>query len=167
MPELPNRRSIRLSGYDYTRPGAYFLTICAKGGLCLFGEVVGEEMQVNAAGRMVQQAWDQLPQKYLHVRNDAFVVMPNHVHGIVILTEVPADLTSKTLHPLSEVVRRFKTDSARAINQLRQTPGISVWKRNYYEQIIRNPQSLDRIRNYISNNPKNWHQDRENPAARF
>jgi putative transposase len=85
-PARHHRRSIRLQGYDYTRPGAYFVTIVTQGRACLFGEVMAGEMRMNDAGRMVQQVWDELALFYEGVQTDAFIVMPNHVHGIIILT---------------------------------------------------------------------------------
>ena len=82
---LPDRRSIRLRGYDYSQPGAYFVTICVQDRQCLFGEIVESEMRLNDAGRMVQTAWEELPRQYQGVATDEFVVMPNHVHGIIVL----------------------------------------------------------------------------------
>jgi putative transposase len=85
-PARHHRRSIRLQGYDYTRPGAYFVTIVTQGRACLFGEVMAGEMRMNDAGRMVHHVWDELALFYEGVQTDAFIVMPNHVHGIIILT---------------------------------------------------------------------------------
>jgi len=82
----PNRRSIRWSGYDYSQPGAYFVTICTHNRECLFGHIVGAQMVLNDAGRMVQTVWDRLPNHYSHVELDSWTIMPNHVHGIIILT---------------------------------------------------------------------------------
>ena len=84
-PRIHHRRSIRLQGYDYATPGAYFVTICIQNQECLLGAVVNGEMVLNAAGQMVQRVWDELPAQYPGVETDAFVVMPNHVHGIVVL----------------------------------------------------------------------------------
>ena len=89
-PERHRRRSMRLKGYDYSQAGAYFVTICTQGRACLFGEVVDGEMRLNDAGRMVVAEWERLPALFSNVVLDAFVVMPNHIHGIVILTD-PAD----------------------------------------------------------------------------
>jgi putative transposase len=89
-PERHRRRSMRLKGYDYSQAGAYFVTICTQGRACLFGEVVDGEMRLNDAGRMVVAEWERLPALFPNVVLDAFVVMPNHIHGIVILTD-PAD----------------------------------------------------------------------------
>ncbi len=85
-----HRRSIRLDGYDYAESGAYFVTICTQGHLCLFGEIVDGSMRMNEAGSMVQRAWDELPSHYPGVSTDTFVVMPNHIHGIIMLTPVGA-----------------------------------------------------------------------------
>jgi putative transposase len=86
-PEKHHRRSIRLKGYDYTQPGAYFITICTHGRECLFGEIIDGEMHLNEAGQIVVQTWQDLPNHVPNVQLDAFVVMPNHVHGIIIITD--------------------------------------------------------------------------------
>jgi REP element-mobilizing transposase RayT len=178
MPYDPNkhhRRSIRLKGYDYTQAGAYFVTIVTQDRECLFGEVVEGEMRVNPFGEIVAWAWNDLPNHNPHVELDAFVVMPNHVHGIVLIVDdlvgagsEPAPtmaMVTTRRHGLPEIVRQFKTFSARRINALRGTPGATVWQRNYYEHIIRNEASLNRIREYILTNPLRWHLDVENPNA--
>jgi putative transposase len=168
------RRSIRLPGYDYSQPGAYFVTICTQDRAYLFGEVVNGEMRLNKYGQIVDDAWNDLSNHYAGLILDAFVIMPNHVHGVIVLTGDPiwdglvgAGLKPAPTHtkhvPLSEIVRAFKTFSARRINQCRGTPGAPVWQRNYYEHIIRNEESLNRIREYILQNPLRWHLDRENP----
>lgn len=86
-PNIHHRRSTRLRDYDYAQAGAYFVTICAQHRECLFGEIVDGAMVLNAAGKMVQSVWDTLPNRYTHVALDAFVVMPNHIHGILVLTD--------------------------------------------------------------------------------
>jgi len=99
MPYDPNRhhrRSIRLKGYDYSQAGAYFITICTQDRACLFGKVVNGEMRLNDAGRMVLAEWNMLPERFPHVVLDAFVVMPNHVHGIVVITNPATDDTATT-----------------------------------------------------------------------
>ncbi|MBI3246705.1 MAG: hypothetical protein HYZ50_09380 [Deltaproteobacteria bacterium] len=85
-PEVYHRRSIRLRGYDYTQPGAYFVTVCTEGRACVFGEIVGGEVNLTAAGQVVQRVWDDLPRYYPTVNVNTFVMMPNHIHGIVVLT---------------------------------------------------------------------------------
>ena len=84
-PKIHRRRSLRLKGYDYTQVGAYFVTIVTRGRLCLFGEIVGKEMRLNAAGEMVCGFWEVLPQRFPTIEIDMFVVMPNHLHGIVVI----------------------------------------------------------------------------------
>ncbi|NCJ08257.1 transposase [Synechococcales cyanobacterium C] len=171
MASLPlgrrRRKLLRLQDYDYTRSGAYFVTICVKDRVCLFGEVVDGEMHPNAYGEIVQAVWDGLPDHYDHVVLDAFVVMPNHIHSIIILDAETTTISSRDemskRHGLSEIVRAFKTFSARRINELRQCSGVPVWQRNYYEHIIRNEESLNRIRGYITENPIRWSKDREGP----
>ncbi len=126
-------------------------------------------MALNDAGRIVQHCWDDLANHFAHVELDAFVVMPNHVHGIIVLTDgVGAGLkpapTSMKRHPLPEIVRAFKTFSSRRVNQLHQTPGTPVWQRNYYDHVIRTENDLSNIREYIVNNPLKWGLDALNPA---
>jgi REP element-mobilizing transposase RayT len=172
---LPRRRSLRLKGYDYSQAGAYFVTICAHDKACLFGEVIGNEMKMNELGLKVQTVWDELPVHYPHVAMDAFVVMPNHVHGVVVLRadEVGAGLkparteparTESTRHGLQEIVRAFKTFSARRINEFRETSGAAVWQRNYYEHVIRDDADYNRIAEYVANNPQRWAEDTLHPA---
>jgi REP element-mobilizing transposase RayT len=168
----PNRRSIRLKGYDYTQPGAYFITIVTQNRACLFGKVVDGEMRLNEFGKIVEFTWYDLVNHGVGIELDAFVVMPNHVHGIVIIADdpvgagsEPAPTLGRKRHGLPEIVRQFKTFSARRINEHRKTPGAVVWQRNYYEHIIRSDESLNRIRQYIVENPLRWAFDRENPIA--
>ena len=166
-PEKHRRRSIRLPDYDYSQAGAYFVTTCTHNRACLFGDIVDGEMRLNEDGRLAQSVWEALPKHYSHVESDAFVVMPNHVHGIIVLTATPVGAGLKpdpTRHGLPEIVRTFKTFSGRRINQSRGTPGTSVWQRNYYEHVIRNDTTLNRLRQYIAENPARWAEDPENPA---
>ncbi|MDP1714930.1 MAG: transposase [Anaerolineales bacterium] len=157
-PKIHHRRSIRLQGYDYSQAGAYYVTIVAWRREHVFGEVVNAEMQLNKFGQIVNQAWYDLPKHYPHVELDTFCIMPNHVHAIIVLNDNPAIKR----HPLSEVVRAFKSFSARRINSLRNTQGIPVWQRNYYEHIIRNHEDYLSKSNYILDNPLNWENDDEN-----
>ena len=174
-------RPRRLEGYDYAQAGAYALTICTDWRAHLFGRVTDSRMRVNAAGRLVEDVWRELPAYYRHVVLDAFVVMPDHVHGVILFegrplrAEVEVDpaphgvpvgsqaeeagrgpaptTTEVPRHGLSEVVRGFKSMSGRRVNELRGTPGKSVWQRGYYEHVVRNEEDLNRIREYIEGNP--------------
>lgn len=172
------RRSIRLKHYDYSQPGAYFITICTYNKKCLFGEVIEGEMILNEKGEIVKQYWLEIPLHYSNVSLDEFVIMPNHMHGIVIITELNNTLsTLGAIHEsplqqirqqrrsmlLSKVIGRFKMNSAKQINILRRTPGVPVWQRNYYEHIIRSENELNETRTYMTNNPMEWGLDSENP----
>ena len=192
-PERHHRRSIRLRGYDYRAVGAYFITIVAQDRACLFGEVVEGAMRLNDAGRMVERWWLELNCRFPHVLTDAYVVMPNHFHGIVVIHSPPPDTTappdvgadlrvcpntrvcpdSTGAHagaPLPTIVQWFKTmttnEYIRMVKHAGWTPFQGrLWQRNYYEHIIRNERALERIRNYILTNPQHWHCDRENINA--
>jgi REP element-mobilizing transposase RayT len=180
-PDKHHRRSIRLKGYDYAQAGAYFVTICTQGRACLFGDILDGHMRLNECGGIVAWTWQDLPNHAPNVALDAFVLMPNHVHGIIVITDTvgagsePAPTTEPApteptpantkRYALPEIVRQFKTFSARRINKCRGTPGVAVWQRNYYEHILRSEESLNRVRQYILNNPHRWTYDRQNPAA--
>ena len=165
------RRSIRLKGYDYSQAGRYFVTICTYKSRCIFGKVKDKRICLNRAGVIIERCWNDLETRYngeIHI--DEFIVMPNHVHGIIFIPDLgragfkPAP-TRK--HPLSEIVRAFKTFSSRRINELRNSPGTPVWQRNYYEHVIRNESDYRQIGEYILYNPAKWEMDRENPNAKL
>ncbi len=175
-----HRRSIRLPGYDYTSPGAYFVTVCVHGGECLLGEIVDGEMRLNEWGQVASHYWMRVPDHFDHVQLDTWVVMPNHLHGILVIADplVGAQHAAPLPHaPLREprtnvqprslgaIVRSFKSAATRRINQVRGTPGIRFWQRNYWEHIIRDEQALHRIREYIQNNPARWTEDQLHPDA--
>jgi len=163
--EKPRRKRLRLPEYDYSSVGMYFVTICAHNRICLFGRIVEGAMRLNRLGVIADTAWYELRNHYPHVYLDSFIVMPNHVHGIIALTEkASSQEKSARRHSLPEVIRAFKTFSSRQINQ-RRNKKEPVWQRNYYEHVIRNEESLNRIREYIETNPQHWHLDRENPNA--
>jgi len=159
-----NRKSVRLQGYDYSSPGAYFVTVCTWSRECLFGHVVDEHMAINEAGRIVVQEWLACGNVYPQVRLDTHVVMPNHFHGIVVIDEsslretVTAGQRRQMILP--KIMGRFKMRSSKRINRLRNTVGLSVWQRGYYDHIIRNEEDLIRIQEYITNNPLKWELDR-------
>lgn len=171
-PSLHWRRSIRLRNYDYTQNGAYFVTICVQDRACLLGTVVGGEMRLSEAGQIVQDVWNGLPSHYPHLQLDAWVIMPNHVHGIIVLHDdtvpaglkpAPTPIATAKRHGLPEIVRALKTFSARRINVLRATPGTKFWQRNYWEHIIRDEPEYQRICAYIHNNPLQWEMDSLHP----
>jgi REP element-mobilizing transposase RayT len=163
-PGLPQRQSQRLKNYDYSQTGAYFITLCAAKRMCLFGDIRDDEIHLNEFGEIVKRCWHNLVNHYPNIELDSFVVMPNHVHGIICI--VGAGLKpAPTRIPLTEIVRALKTFSSRKINQIRKLTGVPVWQRGFYDHVIRNDESLNRIRDYIATNLLRWHLDRENPHA--
>ena len=164
------RRSIRLPGYDYTQPGAYFVTICAHERDPTFGQVVNDEMVLSENGRIAQSCWGQIPAHSAHVELDAFVVMPNHIYGIIVIRHSRGETVGAPLQTrpapgsLGVIIRSFKSAVTREINRLRATPGAAVWQRNYWEHIIRSEEALQAIRRYIEENPLHWALDTYNPA---
>jgi len=146
------------------------VTICTKDRQQRFGEIVNGEMRRNDLAAIVQSCWNDLPNHYPNVGLDAFVVMPNHVHGIIIIMDDPVGATSRRPHTgagfprpyLGNVVAYFKYESAKRINKLSTTPGAPLWHRGYYDHIIRDDRSLDQIRDYIIENPQRWSSDKQN-----
>ena len=155
--DFHHRQSIRLQGYDYSASGAYFISICTHDREYLFGYIVNETMEFNIFGDIAQYYWQQLSQYHPNIILDESIVMPNHLHGIIVL-ESSMDYKKS----ISEIIRGFKTFSAKAINKERGLRGVPVWQRNYYDRIIRNELELDRVRQYIINNPCNWDADKNN-----
>jgi len=158
-PEIHHRRSNRLRNYDYTRAGVYFVTLCTWRRECLLGEIVEGTMVLNEPGSVAASAWTDLSNHYRHIELDAFVIMPNHVHGLIAFCDEPTEKR----HGLSEIIRGFKTFSSRSINAIRHNHGCPVWQRNYHDRIIRNEHELTHARSYIVNNPLKWEHDKENP----
>ena len=167
-PDIHHRRSIRLKGYDYSRNGAYFITVCAQNRTCFFGNIKQGEMILNDAGKMAQDIWIEIPEYYDGIEINAFQIMPNHIHGIIIVGAGPRacpdnDISQKGLS-LPDVVHRFKTlTTKKYIDGVKQHDwqpfDRKLWQRNYHEHIIRDEQSLHKIREYIMNNPRDWERD--------
>ena len=166
-PEIHHRRSIRLKDYDYTKEGMYFVTICVhKKSEIEFGKIVDAKMNLNEFGKMVEYTWFDLVNHIQFVELDAFVIMPDHIHGIIIITDTVDKPVARhpIRHGLGEI-RQLKTFSAKRINKERNTTGNPVWQRNYYEHIIRNEESYSRISEYIKNNPAKWEASRKRKRA--
>jgi putative transposase len=176
-PEKHHRRSIRLKGYDYSSAGAYFITLCTHHRECIFGEIMDGAMHLNPYGMIVAKNFQWLSERYPYVHLDEWVIMPNHLHGILVLnrqpgrgvlqnapTNVENTTTQSEKTPkyksLGRLIGAFKTVSTKRINILRDTAGNVVWQRNYYERIIRDERALNNIRRYIQMNPINWELDR-------
>ncbi|WP_070962237.1 transposase [Desulfococcus multivorans] len=196
-----NRRSIRLHGYDYSRAGAYFVTICTQNRECLFGDIVAGQMRLNGAGRIVADEWIKTAEIRDEIELDEWVVMPNHFHGIIVIadgrgdrrvapmgcTRISGEKGDRRVAPVGctrisgeqgdrpvaptgpqprsvgAVMAGFKSAATKRINELRQSPGTKLWQRNYWEHIVRNETELNRIREYIHNNPAQWGMDKLYP----
>lgn len=170
---MHNRRSIRLKEFDYTQPGAYFVTVCTWRRENLFGEVVEGEVRLNERGYIVRECWNEIPEHFLQVDLDAFVVMPNHIHGIIVIKgndDVVGATHASPLHrksgprpkSLGAMVGSFKSATARRIHG--ESGETGIWQRNFYERVIRDEKEWDLMRRYIEYNPDNWEQDEENPV---
>ena len=163
---FPVRKHNRLTVYDYSLPGAYFITICTHYKNSLFGKIENRIMYTNTFGKIVQSCWNDLTTHYAGISNDIFVVMPNHVHGVILIHDEIGREGYKPSptkpHHLSEIVRAFKTYSAKGINGIRKSPGVSVWQRSFYEHVIRDEKEYHEIGEYIINNPAKWESDKEN-----
>lgn len=154
MRRYTRKNSLRLKDYDYSKAGAYFVTILAHKRLYLFGHIADDQVQLSKLGHIVQQYWQQIPQHYAHVELDASVIMPNHMYGIIALHDGVA--TS-----LSHIINTFKGAVTR---QARRTEldidlDCPVWHRNFHDRIIRNKWEYDKILAYVHNNPKLWDKD--------
>jgi REP element-mobilizing transposase RayT len=182
--ERHKRQSLRLKGYDYSKSGAYYVTICTQKRQCLLGTINDGKMVLNHAGEMVQKIWNDLSIKCPEMVIDEFIIMPNHVHGIIFIVGAPlvgapsiesrmgdkdrAGTRPAPTSSLGDVVGIFKSISTHlyAINVNANNwpafPG-KLWQRNYYERIIRNDDELNRIREYILNNPQQWDYEDNNP----
>jgi REP element-mobilizing transposase RayT len=184
-PQKHHHRSIRLKEYDYTQPGGYFITIITFQRECLFGEIVNGEMSLSKFGLVAKHQWEKLPKRFPRIEAGAFVVMPNHAHGVIQIVDESRrgtagnqnDQEDKSFRrapthkqfgepvkgSIPTIVRSYKSAVAYRINLMRGTNGVPVWQRNYYEHIIRNHEEWDRIHRYIESNPSNWAEDNENP----
>jgi REP element-mobilizing transposase RayT len=174
-PKIHHRRSIRLPGYDYSQAGAYYVTIVVHGRECIIlGEIVSGEMRLNQFGGIVRDEWEKSAQIRAEIELGAYIVMPNHFHAIVIIHNRRGDrpvAPTRNASPngprpqsIGALMAGFKSSVTKRINEIRKTPGIPIWQRNYYEHIIRNDEEHNRIHLYIEANPANWLDDNENPG---
>ena len=169
-PKKHHRKSIRLSGYDYSQAGAYYVTIVTDQRDCLFGEVVNGEMVLNDFGKIADECWRAIPDHFPLVELGAYVVMPNHVHGIIVITNgrgtiyrapTQEQFQKPVVGSIPTIIRTFKAAVTRRIGREHNATGI--WQRNYYEHIIRNDKDLQNKTDYIQANPMLWDEDENNP----
>ncbi len=162
-------------GYDYSEQGYYFVTICTKNMIEYFGEIRNNNMIINKYGLIVRKQWIWLEKHFKYVHLDEFVIMPNHMHGILEIKPnvgTNSDLSLQSnqniknpkikIKSLSELIGAFKTTSSKQIHLEDLTE--FIWQRSFYEHIVRNYESLERIRLYIQNNPAIWIRDRNRIA---
>lgn len=170
QPEIHRRRSIRLKHYDYRSQGFYFITICCKNKHHFLGEIVDDEMRLNKIGNIVRQCWEDIPDHFPNVSLHSFVIMPNHLHGIIEIVETVGKIIicpmykgekcfalTGTSRTIGSIVRGFKIGVTKWVRQ--NTDISEIWQRNYYEHIIRNETSYFQIIEYIENNPLKWLED--------
>ncbi len=178
QPFSHHRRSIRLPDYDYSQPGEYFITLVTHQRKPLFGKIHGGEMQLTPSGQIVWDVLESLPARYSQISLGSAIVMPDHIHVIIIIDDPIVgtnqqgavqpqqpqpqnDTLARRRMLLPLVVGYLKMNSAKQINTLRGTPGVSIWQRNYYEHVIQSDHEYERIEAYIANNPSNWLTDTE------
>ena len=188
-PQKHHRHSIRLKGYDYSQPGGYFVTIVTSNRQCLFGAVEDGDMILNDGGTFARKCWIEIPNHFPHARLDEFIIMPNHIHGIIFIGDINVGV--QNLEPLQKIEPQHEIESLQNIESLRKqnkyqkiiprsigsiirgfkigvtkwfrhnTEVYNVWQRNYWEHIVRDENELNRIREYIINNPWKWELDDE------
>ena len=166
-----------MQNFDYKNNGAYFVTVCTKKMEYRLGKIKGGKMVYSIYGKIVRKFWFNIPNHFQNVELDEFIVMPNHIHGIVILTgcrgtacRAPTNVpyrrkfSKPEKNSLSTIIRSFKSAVTRQINLIQHSPGEPFWQRSFYDHIIRTKKELFKIREYIHHNPQNWDHDEENPA---
>ncbi len=171
-----HRKSIRLKEYDYSQVGAYFVTICTYNRKCILGNINNGKMQLNKYGEIIETEWLKTAEMRNNVELDIHIIMPNHLHGIMFIVSrgtmhrAPTNYIPKyesfgkpVSNSIPTIIRGFKSSVTSKINKMRNTPGASVWQRNYYEHVIRYEEELNKTREYIVNNPLKWDLDIENP----
>ena len=177
-PDKHHRRSVRLKGHDYTQPWAYFVTICTYQRECLLGHIDNGNVVLSAAGMIARSVWDGLPERFPSVGIDEHVIMPNHVHGIILVgaqfiapdaKDAPTDDTPR----LGEIIRAYKATVTRLVRRrddgatdkgvMNHAPTGFAWQRGYYEHVVRTEAELTAIREYILANPARWDEDENNP----
>jgi putative transposase len=169
-----HRRSVRLRGYDYSQPGAYFITVCAHDRLSLFGHIRELNMHLTELGVIVREEWLRTPALRPGVQLDEFGVMPNHFHGILMLDDNYECRSCVHSSPafgkpvsgsVSVIVGAFKGAATARTRSLCGDPKLTIWQPGFYEHVIENEKDLERIREYILENPQRWQSDKENPES--
>jgi putative transposase len=166
-------KSVRIRGYDYSQPGAYFITICTSQKKMVFGEVTQGIIHLSKLGGTANQELEQLSLNFSKIHLDVFVVMPNHIHVLITISAKDALIQAANpeafRHPVSgsipTIVRAYKSAVTRRAGMLRNNPISDVWQRNYYEHVVRTEREKEQICAYIISNPDRWDTDKENPVV--
>ena len=168
-------KSVRWQGYDYSQEGFYFVTICTKDRELFFGDVVNGEMRFSEIGRMANKCWRKIIQRYKNVKLDEYIVMSNHVHGILNISAGTRHVETRRgaslqeyknkfgplqKNSLSSIINHYKGDVRKYCNRNKYD---FMWQERFYDRVIRNEEELNRIRQYIIDNPLKWEMDRNNP----
>ncbi|MBW2181263.1 MAG: transposase [Deltaproteobacteria bacterium] len=174
MPQLPNRKSNRLSNYDYSNAGAYFITICSKDRKNIFSKINNAPAVLNSIktkltdlGNIIDKQWRDISNQYDNVDIDEFIIMPNHIHGIIIINKRTVGTgASPVPTALSKIIDAFKSKCSmeylKYIKENKLNASGQIWQRSFYDHVIRNAKSFHKIREYIMNNPLNWDKDKNN-----
>jgi len=168
MPEkYLKRKSVRLHHDDYSTTGAYLVTVCTHKRECIFGRIKNEQVVFNEIGKLVRECWQEIPEHFRDLKLDACVVMPNHLHGIIIIQKAAGEPSrgpargpsGSRKKALGAVVGFFKSSVTKRIRKSGLVRDKSIWQRGYYEHAVNNRADLENIRNYIVNNPVHWSND--------
>jgi len=162
---MQKRKQLRLKNYNYSQNGMYFVTICTYRKECFFGKVINDEMKLNSAGKIARKYLKDIPQYYNGVSIDEFIIMPNHIHLIVelvdaVVTEQCSVTTknNKNYGLLSKIIKSYKNAITKEINKKFGKNNFK-WQRSYYDHVIRKEESLQKIKEYIMINPREWKRD--------
>ena len=158
---LPERKNIRLKGFDYSSPGAYFVTICTCQKLHLFGQIKNGEILLNRLGEIVQQELGKIESRYNNIQIDKFVVMLNHIHMIIVIVDAEGINPFPTIqNDIPNVVGKYKAGVTRNVgNAFMHSIKKSIWQRSFYDHIIRSEEDYLKIWEYIDTNVLKWEQD--------
>ena len=176
--DIPVRRSIRLPGYDYSQIGQYFITICAYEMRNVFGKLANGAVLLNVVGRIAIDCWREIPEHFAHVELDAFVIMPNHLHGILTIRQARTIRSPRSiedghgcpvlLQPSLErfqrpsvgsiptIVRSYKQSVTYLARRRLTRPSLAIWQSNYYERVLRDGKEFAEATRYIFENPMKW-----------
>ncbi|MFH0771141.1 MAG: transposase [Candidatus Omnitrophota bacterium] len=164
MNNYPQRKKVRLTKYDYSTNGFYYVTVCTHSHEEIFGKIEINDITLNVYGEIAKNSWLNLPNHHKNIQLDAFVVMPNHIHGIIVIECPVGNGPARSVNEnnnLSVVIGSYKSAVTKQINQINNIA--FKWQKSFYDHVIRNDKSLNDIREYIVNNPLTWGTDENNP----